>query len=247
MENKEYQFDDEIDLMDYIKVILKRKKLILFVFWGFIIVLGVVSFLMPKVYRIDNILIVGKMGDSLLIEPPVELVERINSDVYKPLIKKNLKIDEKDYPKIKAENPSGTSFIKLTIDSSNIELAKNILNEINNIILEEHKEKFLKEKKRINQSIKEIENKLRFIEVQKQGSEGIAELQMNLYALNERLENFEETKIIKSPTVSEKPIKPNVLLNIIIAGVLGLFIGIFLAFFLEWWEKGKESLKELDK
>jgi capsular polysaccharide biosynthesis protein len=35
------------------------------------------------------------------------------------------------------------------------------------------------------------------------------------------------------------PIKPNKKLNIVIAGVLGLFVGIFVAFFLEFWQKGK--------
>jgi capsular polysaccharide biosynthesis protein len=36
------------------------------------------------------------------------------------------------------------------------------------------------------------------------------------------------------------PIKPNKKLNILIAGVLGLFVGIFVAFFLEFWQKGKK-------
>ena len=36
------------------------------------------------------------------------------------------------------------------------------------------------------------------------------------------------------------PIKPNRKLNILIAGVLGLFVGIFVAFFLEFWQKGKK-------
>ena len=35
------------------------------------------------------------------------------------------------------------------------------------------------------------------------------------------------------------PIKPNKKLNILIAGVLGLFVGIFASFFLEFWQKGK--------
>ena len=37
----------------------------------------------------------------------------------------------------------------------------------------------------------------------------------------------------------EYPIKPNKKLNILIAGVLGLFGGIFVAFFIEFWQKGK--------
>jgi len=36
-----------------------------------------------------------------------------------------------------------------------------------------------------------------------------------------------------------EPIKPNKKLNILIAGVLGLFVGVFVAFFLEFWQKGK--------
>ena len=36
-----------------------------------------------------------------------------------------------------------------------------------------------------------------------------------------------------------EPIKPNKKLNILVAGVLGLFVGIFVAFFLEFWQKGK--------
>ena len=40
MEN-EKQFEDEINLMDYVKVILKRKKLILSWFLGLAIVAGV--------------------------------------------------------------------------------------------------------------------------------------------------------------------------------------------------------------
>jgi len=36
------------------------------------------------------------------------------------------------------------------------------------------------------------------------------------------------------------PIKPNKKLNILIAGVLGLFVGIFVAFFLEFWQKEKK-------
>lgn len=42
----------------------------------------------------------------------------------------------------------------------------------------------------------------------------------------------------------EKHSKPNVMLNVAIAGVTALFLGIFLAFFLEFWQNLKEELKE---
>jgi uncharacterized protein involved in exopolysaccharide biosynthesis len=46
-------------------------------------------------------------------------------------------------------------------------------------------------------------------------------------------------KIASSAYEPEYPIKPNIKLNILIAGVLGLFVGIFVAFFLEFWQNGK--------
>lgn len=46
-------------------------------------------------------------------------------------------------------------------------------------------------------------------------------------------------KIVNLAYEPNAPIKPNKKLNIVIAGVLGLFVGIFVAFFLEFWQKGK--------
>lgn len=46
-------------------------------------------------------------------------------------------------------------------------------------------------------------------------------------------------KIVSLAYEPREPIKPNKKLNILIAGVLGLFVGIFVAFFLEFWQKGK--------
>jgi succinoglycan biosynthesis transport protein ExoP len=37
----------------------------------------------------------------------------------------------------------------------------------------------------------------------------------------------------------EKPVQPRKMLNMAVAGVLGLMIGVFLAFFLHYWETSK--------
>ena len=57
--------------------------------------------------------------------------------------------------------------------------------------------------------------------------------------LHERLNNCQDFGIISYAQLPTAPIKPNKKLNILIAGVLGLFVGIFVAFFLEFWQKGK--------
>jgi len=57
-----------------------------------------------------------------------------------------------------------------------------------------------------------------------------------------RLTETAEADLLKIASLAyepKAPIKPNKKLNILIAGVLGLFVGIFAAFFLEFWQKGK--------
>ena len=349
---------EEIDLMDYVKVILKRKWLILVIFFGAAIAAGIFSFLMPKVYKIDTSLEVGQIAGEA-VEVPGQVVEKIKSDVYGIFVREKLQIPEEKYPKIKIENPKDTNLITLVIESAKPPESKNILEAINNLILAEHQEKIKTKKELIGQDIEttedkiklvesdiekttnkikitesdiektknkikplesdieRIENKIVFVEEEKENLEAkidalqkvlpyqqdpgtqfalfdtkeklankkqeiedlysrINSLKIDIENLNLAINSLERTKddynsqinslktnieslnaqinalraslgeikptqAIKSPTVSESPIKPNKKLNIVIAAVLGLFVGVFLAFFQEWWEKSLPS------
>jgi uncharacterized protein involved in exopolysaccharide biosynthesis len=234
---------EEIDLMDYVKVLFERKWLILVVFFGAAIVAGIFSFISPRVYQVNTVLEIGKI-DSELLEQPAQLIEKIKGDVYKSFIQGKLNVSEEKYPQIKAENPKDTNLIKIEIESERPELAKNILTEINNLILKEHQEQFEKRKSKIEENIKEIQSELTLLEKQKVYSdEGISQLQITILNLKEKINNAEPTKVINPPTISPNPIRPKPVLNIVIAGILGIFIGVFLAFFQEWWEKNKLKLK----
>jgi len=257
------------------------------------------------------------------------VVEKIKGDVYGIFVREKLQIPEEKYPKIKVENPKETNLITLAIESAKPPESKNILEEVNNLILAEHQEKIKTKKELIEQDIKttegkiklvesdiektknkikpidsdieRIENKIVFAQEEKNNLEAkidalqkvlpyqqdpgtqfalfdtkeklankkqeienlyltinslrrskedlevqINSLKTNIESLNAQinalkasLEEIKPTQVIKSPTVSEKPIKPNKKLNIVIAAVLGLFAGVFLAFFQEWWEKSK--------
>jgi len=57
--------------------------------------------------------------------------------------------------------------------------------------------------------------------------------------LRANLKDCEDFKIINYTQLTITPPEPNKKLNILIAGVLGLFIGIFTAFFMEFWQKRK--------
>ncbi len=51
--------DDEFDLRNYVRVIIKRRKLILRTFLGFILCAVIVSFLMPKTYKATALILVA--------------------------------------------------------------------------------------------------------------------------------------------------------------------------------------------
>jgi len=172
---------DEIDLMDYVKVLLKRKWLILAIFLSAAIVAEVFSFLMPKVYKIDTALEIGQVA-GVPIEDPGQVVEKIKGDVYGIFAREKLGIPEEKYPKIKTENPKDTRLISLAIESAEPQQAKNILEEINNLILAEQQEK-IKVKKGLlennievaKKDIERIKAKIGFLEEERKNLEAKVE------------------------------------------------------------------------
>ena len=168
---------DEIDLMDYVKVLLKRKWLILAVFLGAAMAAGVFSYLMPKVYKIDTALEIGQAA-GVPIEDPGQVVKKIKGDVYGIFVRGKLGIPEEKYPKIKTENPKDTRLISLAIESAEPQQAKNILEEINNLILAEQQEK-IKVKKGLlennievaKKDIERIKAKIGFLEEERKNLE----------------------------------------------------------------------------
>ena len=154
---------DEIDLMDYVKVLLKRKWLILVMFFGAAIAAGIFSFIMPKIYKIDTSLEIGQIAGAV-VEAPGQVVEKIKGDVYGIFVREKLGIPEEKYPKIKTENPKDTRLISLAIESAEPQKAKNILEEVNNLILAEQQEKIKTKKELIGQDIKTTEDKIKLVE-----------------------------------------------------------------------------------
>ena len=142
MEENKKEECEEINLTDYIKVIIKRKKMILVIFLLAMLVAAIYSFLAPKVYKIDTSLEVGKVENTgSLVELPEQVVAKIDNDVYGVNIRKDLNISEEGYPKIKSENEKDTSLINIEIESSDVSRAKNILEMMNDLIINEHQEK----------------------------------------------------------------------------------------------------------
>jgi len=152
--------EEEINLMDYVKVLLKRKWLILACFVVFVLFAGIISFMMPKVYKIETVLEVGRTqretenGPEQLVESPTQLLGKIEGDVYGIKVRQNLNITEQIWPNVKVENPKDTNILVISIESADTEQAKQILMEENSLIIADH-EKIIETKKELLE--KEIE------------------------------------------------------------------------------------------
>ena len=73
MENQQFE---EIDLMDYLLVLIRRKWTIITLFLIAVIIAAIFSFLAEKVYEINTVLEIGK------VEEPGNIISKVKGDVY---------------------------------------------------------------------------------------------------------------------------------------------------------------------
>lgn len=280
--------EEEIDLREYINVLLKRKGIIILIFLVAVIAVALVSyFALSPVYKSSVVFSVALIDNR----PPTTIVAQIENNV--PVIKihevleiisNNLILDEvikrsdlnissdQLRTKIEVENLKNTNFIKVSVEADSPEKTKELAENIVKVFIEKNQHKYtekiklIKERIKISEqeiaefekSIQGIENAIKKIAASKDLSEAeryfqaslllnLSSNERNLYnnliyqinTLRERLNNCQDFGIINYAQLPTAPIKPNIKLNILIAGVLGLFVGIFVAFFLEFWQKGK--------
>jgi len=181
--------DNEIELIDYIKVILKRKNLILGITLGIVIGVGVLSFILPKTYKVDAIIEIGRI-ESFFPETPGQVLEKIKNKNYQKAIQKKLNISEKEFPKINIFNPKNTGLLIISITSKKPERAKEILENLGNLILKEHQSKFNIQKKILLDDKKRIEKKISFLKEKKKILEEKINYLRNLYQTNPSSENL---------------------------------------------------------
>ena len=280
--------EEEIDLREYINVLMKRKGIIILIFLIAVITAALVSyFALSPVYQSSVVFSIALMDNrplSTIIAQVENNVPVIKINEALEVITSNLILDEvikrsnlnifsdQLRTRIEVENLKDTNFIKVSVETESAEKAKELAENIVEVFIEKNRNKYTDKIKLIEgrikileqgitefeKSIREIENAMKKISA----SEGLSEAERyfqtslllnsssnerNLYndliyqinTLQERLNNCQDFGIISYAQLPTAPIGPNKKLNILIAGVLGLFVGIFVAFFLEFWQKGK--------
>lgn len=199
------------------------------------------------------------MKSSLLLN---EVINRMDLEISAGQLKSQIDVKNikgTNFIEVSVVNNSPEKAKKLAENITEVFIKQNQRKYQEKVKLVEDRLKTLEEQiAEFEKNIEEIKKAIKKIATSKELSEGERQFQISLLlsssvterklyniltgqvnSLKASLKSFEDFKIIDNTQMLVSPIKPNKKLNILIAGVLGLFVGIFVAFFLEFWQKGK--------
>ena len=141
------QFEDEIELMDYLKVIWKWKYLILVGTLVCAIGAAVVSLNMTKVYGISTVLQPGILkvtedGKISYIDSPQNIKAIIETGGLNGQVLKNIKFPNTENPptsvEFKVTIPKGTNALDVLYETPHVDLGLQIMGNLNNALLERY-------------------------------------------------------------------------------------------------------------
>jgi len=256
--DKKRYLEDEVDLRYYMEIIIKRKKVILAVFFICVVITAIVSFLVPKIYEVSAIIRIGKIYDILV--PKSEAAQMLESKELLTAVGKRFNADVSKI-KIEAEDLEGSSLIRIKVRYVDPDLAVKICKALSGEFIDKGKENYGIKLTLLNGQIDDLEKKSELIDKeiiklnqiissQSVGSDFALlqnilanyedtynDLKDKIYGLRLELADSQKFEFFERPARPESPVIPNMRLNILISGVLGLMLGGFIAFFKEIWDK----------
>jgi len=188
------EYEKEIELMDYLNVLWKRKWLIIIPTFFFAVLAWVYSFLLPPVWEVDAIIqpsqYILQTQDGtykeILIANPKQIAAQINEALYNHIIATELNLDIREIPKFKAENLKNSKMVKISIKANDVEKAKLILFSLLN---------YLKRRldKKLDTEIKSIDSQIKSKEIEKfTKEEEIKAYKNKLNIIKQRKEEIEK-------------------------------------------------------
>jgi len=262
MEQMNRANEDEISLYDLWIVILKRKKLIIGLFLFAVISAAIISFLMPKIYRGDTVLRIPQfeiISSNISSKDLIDLIGKIDNERLAKIlpktsivitdIKLNAFKDSKDKIEVVVESKDKNAIliavselidytnticlVKLTVKEEQDKLSKRVA-ELS-WVLSASKE-LLNTYGQLLKAGKLLPVGFNPIELNKR----IADISLEKQITEQSLQRLSAgVSLVRQVEIRNKPVKPRIVMNIALSGVISLLSGIFLAFFLEFFERIK--------
>jgi uncharacterized protein involved in exopolysaccharide biosynthesis len=152
--------EDTIELIDYLRVVWKRKGLIIIGTLLCMVIAGVVSVMQPKTYRATSVIEIGTLtlgGQILPIEEPDDTKEKIERAFIYNVIEE-LGLSESFSPDIKVELHKDTRILSVGVDSQSdsVEQAVRVLEKLNAVVLDDHRRVIQSSKTQLQNRIKTL-------------------------------------------------------------------------------------------
>ena len=166
------EYENKIELMNYLDVLWKRKWLIIIATFLLISAAAVVSFLMPPKWEVDAIIEPSKFHYRTLDGIWKEMqfiksswiINTINRGAYNERIAAELKLNLKDIPKLTAENLEATYLMRIYIEEKDVEKAKLIIRSLLNNLKEIYDQSADSRIKRFDSQVKSKETEKLILE-----------------------------------------------------------------------------------
>ncbi len=162
METQQNIQEDEIDIREYINVIIKRKKLILAIFLVSVVTAAIVSLRMPKVYEITSTVQLGSVNELLIKNEEAKAI-MLNQNLLLSVINDlNLKITAETLQKdIKITDINGTNLLKIKITYPGIDTALKINDAIVNPLIAQGQNMYQERLVIVNERLKELDAEIK--------------------------------------------------------------------------------------
>lgn len=130
------QYENEVNLIEYLNVLWKRKWLIIIPTILLALAAGIVSFRTPPAWEVDMLLQPGKFFvqtesgafNEVSVTDPKQLASEINQGSRNRLISAEFNLDPRKVPKLKAENLKDTKLVRVSLQTGETEKGQAILN-----------------------------------------------------------------------------------------------------------------------
>lgn len=155
-----------IDLIEYVEIAWKHRWQIIIPTVVLAVLAGIASFLLPKVWEVDAIVIPSKFlvqtenGEfkEVLVASPVQVASQIIEGSYSGLISAELNIELRKLPKIKAQNLRNTNLVQISVREKDPLRGKEVLLSLYNHLKSDFDKKIDVEISGMNTRIEQFKN-----------------------------------------------------------------------------------------
>jgi uncharacterized protein involved in exopolysaccharide biosynthesis len=164
MSEKEVFVEDEINLQDYINVLIKRKSIIFIIFCVSVIATTIFSFFVPKTYLSGAVIQIGVVGEPLIKKSEVEEIVRFYNFLY-PIIKElKLETDVLKLKKaIKVDVIKDTDYLLIGVEYKDRDIGLKLCQEITNCFLAQANDLFKQRIDLVNRHLEELDRYMKSV------------------------------------------------------------------------------------